>query len=52
MNSLSFNTHTHLLIVNADDFGCTPSIDQGILELLLARRISSFSAIVNELHSA
>jgi predicted glycoside hydrolase/deacetylase ChbG (UPF0249 family) len=46
-----FKNYHHTVIINSDDFGIAPSIDRGIVELLMAGRISSLSAIVNEVNS-
>jgi predicted glycoside hydrolase/deacetylase ChbG (UPF0249 family) len=40
-------TATHLLVINADDFGLAPGVNDGILEAHAAGTLSSTSAMVN-----
>jgi predicted glycoside hydrolase/deacetylase ChbG (UPF0249 family) len=47
----TFDNCSETVIINADDFGLASSIDKGIIELLISKRISSLSVIVNESNS-
>ena len=47
MDRYTVHNHCDTLIINADDFGFNPCIDQGIYELLRSAKIKSTSVVVN-----